>query len=38
MSGEVLLVAAAAVQHSQTVLTQKVFGVSMKQFKMRPQV
>ena len=38
VSGEVLLVAAAAVQNSQTVLTQKVFGVSMTQFEMRPQV
>lgn len=38
VSGEVLLVAGVTAHHSQTVLTQQVFGVGMNLMKVRPDV
>lgn len=37
VSGEVLLVAGATLQHSQTVLAQQVFGVGVNPLKVSPQ-
>lgn len=38
VSGKVLLVAGVTAQHSQAVLTQQVFGVSVKLLKVSPEL